>query len=158
MTEPVRAAWRHVLLATLVAGSIDIGYALTVSILRGGTAQRLLQAVASGWLGKASFDGGPATAALGLASHYAIIFVAAALFLAASRRIAWLREHACISGMLYGLGIYLAMNFVVVPLSAVPFHFHYHLWPTVGDLASHVFGVGLVISLITRRAIVGPRA
>ena len=154
MIEPVRAAWRHVLLATLVAGSIDIGYALAMNALRGGTAQRLLQFIATGWLGKASFDGGMATAALGLASHYAIIFVAAALFLAASRRIAWLRAHPCICGMLYGLGIFLVMNFVVVPLSAVPIHFHYRLWPTIGDLASHVFGVGLVISLVTRRAIV----
>lgn len=154
MTEPVRNAWRHVLLATLVAGSIDIGYAITTTLLRGGQAERLLQAVASGWLGKASFDGGWSAAALGLASHYAIIFVAAALFLAASRRIAWLRAHPCISGMLYGLGIYLVMNFVVVPLSAVPFQLHYHLWPTLGDLASHIFGVGLVISLVTRRALV----
>jgi uncharacterized membrane protein YagU involved in acid resistance len=152
MTPTFRAAWRWILAATLVGGTIDISYALATTLLRGGSAQKLLQAVGSGWLGKASFEGGMASAALGLASHYAIILVATILFFAASRRFAVLREHACIAGLLYGLAIFLVMNFVVVPLSAAPFQIHYRLWPTVGELASHLLGVGLPISFITRRA------
>lgn len=155
MTTTLRAAWRWILLAALVAGTIDIGYAIGTTVLRGGSAQKLLQAVASGWLGKAAFDGGAAAAALGLASHYAIILVATLLFFAASRRWPALRTQAGLAGPLYGLAIFLVMNFVVVPLSAVPFQFHYRLWSTVGELASHLFGVGLPIALITRRAFAG---
>ena len=150
-TKP-RSPVGHVLAAGLVAGTCDIAYALAWSVAHGGTIERLLQAIASGWLGKAAFDGGAATAALGLASHYAIVLVAAALFMLASRRLPWLRVHPCLAGALYGLAIYGVMNVVVVPLSAAPFHLHYRLWSTVGDVASHVFGVGLPISYITRRA------
>jgi hypothetical protein len=150
--EPTHGAARHVLIAALIAGTIDIAFAITLSVSHGGTVIGLLQAVASGWLGKAAFDGGVASATLGLASHYGIILVAAALYLAASRRSAWLRAHPRIAGPLYGLAIFLVMNFIVVPLSAVPFRFHYHLWSTGGDLASHLFGVGLVIALVTGRA------
>jgi hypothetical protein len=156
MTPTLRAAWRWIVAATLVAATIDISYAIGNTVLRGGSAQKLLQAVASGWLGKAAFDGGAAAAALGLVSHYAIILVATLLFFAAGRRLAWLRAHAFVAGPLYGLAIFLVMNFVVVPLSAVPFAFHYRLWPTLGDLASHLVGVGLVISLCARRALGAP--
>jgi len=152
MMHRSRAAWRFVLLAGLVAATLDLAYALAWTLAHGGSAQKLLQAIASGWLGQASFDAGATSAAIGVASHYGILLVAAALFLAAGRRLAWLRDHPVASGLLYGLTIYLVMNFVVVPLSAVPFHMHYRLWATVGDLASHLFGVGLPISLITRRA------
>jgi hypothetical protein len=145
--------WRAILLATLVAATIDLSYATVWTLVHGGAALKLLQAIASGWLGRPSFEGGVASAALGLASHYAIIFVAATLFYAASLRFAWLRRHAVVAGLLYGVAIYAMMNFVVVPLSAVPFKLHYRLWATAGDLASHLFGVGLPISLITRRAI-----
>ena len=90
-----------------------------------------------------------ASAALGVASHYAIILVAAILYQQVASRYAWLRMHAVAAGLLYGLVIYGVMNLVVVPLSAAPFKLHYHFWATVGDLASHLFGVGLTISLIT---------
>ena len=156
--DATRGALRHVLIAALVAGTIDIAYAIAWSVAHGGSVRGLLQAVASGWLGKAAFTGGDASAALGLASHYGIVAVAAALYLAASRRSAWLRAHPWIAGPLYGLTIFLAMNFVVVPLSAAPFHLHHRLWATASDLASHLFGVGLVIALVTRRAFgpIGP--
>jgi hypothetical protein len=154
--EATRGALRHVLLAAFIAGTIDIAYAIAWSVAHGGTARALLQAVASGWLGKAAFTGGDVSAALGLASHYAILAVAAALYLAASRRSARLRAHPWIAGPLYGLAIFLVMDFVVVPLSAAPFHLHHRLWATASDLASHLFGVGLVIALVTRRAFARP--
>jgi hypothetical protein len=157
MTSSIRPAWHFILLAALVAATIDLAYALGWTLAHGGSAQKLLQAIASGWLGRASFDDGAASAALGVASHYGIILVATVLYFGASRHLAVLREHPVISGMLYGLAIFAVMNFVVVPLSAVPFRLHYRLWATAGDLASHLFGVGLPISLITRRALMAAR-
>lgn len=151
---PVRAPALWILAAGVLAATIDIAYAIGWSLAHGGTAEKLLQAVASGWQGKAAFEGGWASAALGLASHYGILLFAAALFLAASRRLPWLRAHPVLAGLLYGLAIFLFMNFVVLPLSAIPFRMRYSLVSTGGDLISHLVGVGLSISLLTRRAFI----
>jgi len=91
-------------------------------------------------------------AALGLALHYAIVIVAAALFFAVARRWAWLREEPVTAGLAYGVAIYVFMNFVVLPLSAYPFPLRFPLLTTATGLLVHMVGVGLPISLITRRA------
>ena len=149
--SPSRAA-RLVALAGIVGATCDIVYAILFYGWKGVPAERLLQSVASGLLGKASFDGGWATAALGLALHYAIVVVAAALFFTVARRWAWLRDEPVTAGLLYGVAIYGVMNFVVLPLSAYPFTMTFPLLMTATGLLVHMVGVGLPISLITRRA------
>ena len=143
---------RLVLLAGIVGATCDIAYAILYYGWNGVSAERILQTVASGLLGRASFDGGWATAALGLACHYAIVMVAAALFHAIARRWAWPREEPITAGLIYGLGIYGFMNFVVLPLSAYPYPLRFPLLTTASGLLVHMVGVGLPISLITRRA------
>jgi hypothetical protein len=149
--NPARAT-RLVLLAGVVGASCDIVYAILYYGWKGVSAERILQTVASGLLGKASYDGGWPTAALGLACHYAIVIVAAALFHAVARRWRWLRDEPITAGLLYGLAIYGVMNFVVLPLSAYPFPMRFPLLTTASGLLVHMLGVGLPISLITRRA------
>ena len=143
---------RLVLLAGIAGATCDIVYAILYYGWKGIPAERILQTVASGLLGKASFDGGWATAALGLFCHYAIVIVAAALFYAIARRWAWPREEPIAAGLTYGLGIYGFMNFVVLPLSAFPYPIRFPLLTTATGLLVHMVGVGLSISLITRRA------
>jgi hypothetical protein len=143
---------RLVLLAGIAGATCDIVYAILYYGWKGIPAERILQTVASGWLGKASFDGGWTSAALGLASHYAIVMVAAALFHAVARRWGWPREEPITAGLVYGLGIYAFMNFVVLPLSAYPYPLRFPLLTTATGLLVHMIGVGLPISLITRRA------
>ena len=67
---------------------------------------------------------------------------AAALYLVASRRFPVLRDQAVICGLSFGVGIYLFMNFVVVPLSAVPFEFKYTPAKLARDLLVHTCLVG----------------
>ena len=149
--NPARAA-RFVALAGVVGATCDIVYAILFYGWMGVPTERLLQSVASGLLGKASFGGGWATAALGLALHYAIVLVAATLFYAIARRWAWLRDEPVSAGLVYGIAIYAVMNFVVLPLSAYPFTMTFPLLCTATGLLVHMIGVGLPISLITRRA------
>ena len=149
--KPARATYL-VVLAGVAGATCDIVYAILYYGWRGVSAERILQSVASGLLGKASYDGGWPTAVLGLACHYAIVIVAAALFYAASRSWAWLHEEPFTTGLLYGLAIYAFMNFVVLPLSAYPFPLRFPLLTTALGLLVHMIGVGLPISLITRRA------
>lgn len=61
-------------MAALAAGTLDILFAMAFSHLRAGvTPTRTLHSVAAGLLGRDSFGGGAATAALGLALHFAIV-------------------------------------------------------------------------------------
>jgi len=77
---------------------------------------------------------------------------AAAIFYIASRYIAFLTRHAVVSGILYGLCIYIMMTFAVLPLSAFPHKVTFVPFVVAANLVVHMFLVGLPISLATRRA------
>src|SRR5258708_16937004 len=116
LTDKSRAL-RAILLGGLIAGTLDISYACIFSYIRRGTSPvRVLQSVASGALGQSAFKGGAKTAALGLVFHFLIATIAAAVYYLASRPLSLLVNQAIICGPLYGVCIYLVMNFVVLPL------------------------------------------
>lgn len=146
VANPSRRLLLAILAGGLSAGTIDIVYAIISVGLRGRSPQWLLQSVASGWLGSAAFEGGWASAGLGLASHFVIATCAAATFVLASSRIEALRRHWIVSGLLFGIGVYLFMNFVVLPLSAVPFKITYTWSVLAQGFVSHALGVGLPIA------------
>jgi len=152
MSSSTARTMRLILLAGVFGATCDITYAVLYYGWKGISAERILQTVASGLLGKASYDGGAPSAALGLACHYAIVIVAAALFFAVARRWTWLRREPVAAGLAYGVAIYGFMNFVVLPLSAYPFPLRFPLLTTATGLLVHMAGVGLPIALITRRA------
>ena len=135
----------------LIAGTLDIIAACTTAWLRGGTTPfRVLQFIASGLLGAASFTGGAKTAILGLALHFLIATVATTLFYLASRKWLFLIERPIVMGLLYGVVVYAFMNFVVIPLSAVAQRPATGLGRITGLLII-MFCVGLPIALIVRR-------
>jgi hypothetical protein len=134
--------------AGLLAGSLDLLYVFIFHGLRGVSPERILQYIASGLQGAAAFQGGYASAALGAAAHYVILIVAAALYLAASRRLPWLVRQAAVAGILYGAAIYITMRFVIVPLSAVNVGADTG-WTVaqVTNLLMHLFVIGPAIAL-----------
>ena len=138
------------LCAGLACGCLDITAALVVYGFFGLKTMRLLQGIASGLLGQKAFSGGLATALLGLLCHFVVAFGAAAVYLAASRGLGFLIDHAIVSGLLYGIAVYFFMQYIVLPLSAVakrPFSLQMML---IGVII-HIFCVGLPISLCVRR-------
>ena len=140
-----------VVLAGLAAGTLDIIAAGTLTVWRGGTTVRMLQGIAGGLVGPdLAFQGGLATAALGLGLHFFIAFTAAAVFYAASRKLPTLLRRALIWGALYGVAVYFFMSRVVVPLSRLP-----PRPPTtsVTMILIHIFCVGLPIALLIRRGL-----
>ncbi len=152
ITADKSRALRAILLGGLIAGTIDISYACIFSYLRRGTSPvRVLQSVASGALGQDSFKGGARTAALGLLFHFLIATIAAAVYYLASRPLRFLVNHAFICGPLYGVCIYLVMNFIVLPLSAIGSRPALPLPVLISGLLIHMFGIGLPIALIVRR-------
>jgi hypothetical protein len=62
-------AVRAIAITGLIVGAMDITSAFILAISRGSTVTRLLQFVASGLIGPKAFEGGIATAALGLGLH-----------------------------------------------------------------------------------------
>lgn len=108
------------LLGGVLAGTLDMLYATGFWALRGVPAQRILQSVAAGLLGRDAFSGGATTAALGLLLHFLIAIAMALAYAWAARDVTALRRHPWRYGTLYGLALFAFMTFVVVPLSAAP--------------------------------------
>lgn len=145
-----RAA-KTILLAGLTAGVLDIGYAMIDATARGRSAARPVQAVASGLLGAPAFDQGAVSFGLGLALHMMIACGAAAVYFLTSTRIALLRTKVLLPGALFGMLVYLFMNFVVLPLSAVPFTLRYPPHVLLIGFLVHIFLVGIPIAWFVRR-------
>jgi len=156
--SPATAAYSlqkpNALLAILWGGTacgvLDITAAFVVYGWFGLRPVRLLQGIAAGLLGPRAFEGGLATAAMGLLCHFVIAFGAATAYFAMSRGVRFLVDHAVLSGVLYGVAVYFFMNRIVVPLSAArKFPFSFKMM--VVGVVIHIFCVGLPISLSVRR-------
>jgi hypothetical protein len=136
----------------LIAGTLDLTAACVAAWLRSGvTPVRVMQSVASGLLGADAYVGGAKTAALGVALHFFIATVATAVFYLASRKWLFLIERPINFGLLYGVAVYLFMNFVVLPLSAFPQRGTPTLSGRIIGLLIIMFFIGLPIALVVRR-------
>jgi hypothetical protein len=140
---------RAVVAGGLVAGTLDLVYAFVYFGYLGVTPIRNVQSIASGVLGRAAYQGGWTTGALGIVLHMAILIVASALLYATSRRFPWIAKHPTIAGLLYGACIFAFMNAVVLPLSAIPFKVRYDVATIVVNGIAHMLLVGLPIGWST---------
>jgi len=137
-----------VLPALLVGG-------LAAGILDGASAfltfgWRMPYGIASGLLGAKANPAAGAGAGvwtLGLACHFLIAFAAAAIYCLASRRWGFLKDHFLLGGVICGIAVWLVMNLVVLPMSAVPFPVGpFNVQALRLGLGYHVLLVGLPIS------------
>jgi uncharacterized membrane protein YagU involved in acid resistance len=145
---------KMVLLGGLVAGALDITYACVYWAIKVNVpAQQIFQSVAAGLLGKASFEGGVQTAALGLLLHFCMTLMMSAAYVVMAQQVSLLVERPWLCGAFYGLVLYGVMNHVVLPLSATP--------PSAGpkdllwialSVVVHMGFVGIPIALFARRA------
>jgi len=149
-----RRAWMFVLAGGLLAGTLDITYAWSFWALKAGVpAERIFQSVAKGLLGPASYQGGVATAALGLVLHYFIATSMSVVYYFVARSWLALRARPLVYGAAYGLALYGIMNYVVVPLSAARGgRSGGALWVGL-SIVVHVFLIGVPIALFASRAL-----
>jgi len=146
-------AWRFVLTGGVVAGAFDIVYACVFwAIKRAVSPHRILQRVASGWIGDTSMTGGWVTAVLGFLTHFFIAITMAVAYYVVARRISALWERPIRYGLAYGLLLYGIMNYVVVPLSRAGASSKDPLWVAM-SIVVHMFLIGLPIALYARRAV-----
>lgn len=135
--------------AGIVCGVLDITAAFVTWALQGVKPISILQGIASGLLGPASFSGGSKTAALGAALHFFVAFSAATVFYLSSLRLTFLTRRPIPAGMIYGVAVYIVMYWVVMPLS------HFHKRPfswsaTLIAIVTHMVCVGTPIALVIR--------
>ncbi|HMI18080.1 MAG TPA: hypothetical protein VK533_00915 [Sphingomonas sp.] len=141
---------KSILIATAIAGTLDIGMAAIETAHAGKPVANMLRGLASGPFPSA-IDWGAAGAVLGLAVHYTIMAVMVTVFILARERIGWVRAHTLVAAALYGVGLWLVMYGLVMPLRfGAPF-------PSPNPVAiakqlfAHVVLVGLTIGLVARR-------
>jgi uncharacterized membrane protein YagU involved in acid resistance len=110
--------------AGLLTGVIDGLFSSILSVAAyGSTVTRLFQGVASVPIGRAAFERGTFTAALGLLIHFCVAFAWSAVFLFLMRS-AWVRRilesrHGVLKvAALYGPSIWMVMSLVLIPLVA----------------------------------------
>lgn len=145
--------WLGILVGGGVAATFDIIYACVRNAGHGRSPEWTLQSVASGLLGQKAFESGAGGAALGLFAHYLILLVAAALYVWVARQSKILMTRPFESGALFGIGVYLFMNFIVLPLSAFPFNMTYPFARLAEGFLSHGVLVGLPIAFAARWAV-----
>jgi uncharacterized membrane protein YagU involved in acid resistance len=140
--------------AGFAAGLGDIAYAcIHYNLVYGTPPEVILQSVAAGVVGKnAAAQGGWGTAAMGLAAHFVLALIMAAVFIVVAQLLPPLKRFWQISGPFYGLGLMFLMNMVIVPMSAAggpgelpKGEFLY------GAIFAHTILVGLVIAWFANR-------
>jgi hypothetical protein len=143
---------KAIALSCLIAGTLDISDALIFYGLRGVSPVRILQGIAVGLIGRGAFTMGARSALLGLLLHYFIATTWATIYIFASRRLP-LSRRPFLWGGLYGLVVYIVMNYVVVPLSRIGPRPTPPPVPLINAIAALVFCIGIPIALIARRFI-----
>lgn len=143
-------AFETIFYGGLIVGILDGLFALVFyGLILGAKPMRIFQSIASGLLGKASFDGGISTVALGILLHFVVASAIAAVYYAASSKLPVLIRRAVLCGLIYGMIAYLVMNYVVIPLSAAgsaPFSPGVFIIAIIG----HALLVGLPVALVAR--------
>ena len=111
-----------------------------------------LHFVASGIMGDAAFTGGLATALLGLVLDFIMITIMAGVFVFSVDRIPLLRRNVIVGSFLYGFGVFIVMNFIVLPLSAAPALPAPPTWLLIELVLQHNLLIGLPLGLLVRRS------
>lgn len=141
---------RAITIGALAVATLDMLDCVVVyGLLRGVTVTQCFQGVASGLLGRASFQGGWPTVLLGGVLHFFNATVMVTVYFLASRRLPLLIRRPVLSAVLYGCLVFVVMNFVVIPLSAA--RMMRITWPNlVNGFLGHIIAVGLPCLWIAR--------
>lgn len=141
-----------VVLGAVVVGTLDILFAILFWAPRGVAPARIFQSVAAGLYGRASFNGGTRTVVIGALLHYFIALCIVLVYWLASRRYDVLIRRPILCGSIYGVLVYVVMNYVVIPLSATQRSAFLLSW-VVSSVLVHAFLVGVPSAVFAKAAL-----
>lgn len=140
---------KPVAIATAVSGTLDILFAMILTITFGREIGNMLRYVGSGPF-PAATDMGMGGAILGLFVHFSLVAIMATVFVMLVRTRPQLVDTPYRTGLAYGLITYFVMNWLVVPL-----RFDTPLPPKPLSIATQLFAhivlVGIPMALIAAR-------
>lgn len=137
-------------LAGLVGGAVELVIVLPSQASLGVMPGRMFQSIAGGLLGASTYVGGWQTIILGVICHFTIAVLAGLAYALAATQLPMLVRRPVLCGLGYGIIVYLVMTFVVLPLSAVPFHPTFKPVLAAISLSVHMVAFGLPIALMVR--------
>lgn len=151
---------RNSFLRLCVISGLIIGTAHAISyhwlisgVLSGYPITAVYQYIASAALGESAFAGSVATTLLGVLFHFIVSLIVASVFVLSASQISLLRRHPVVGSLLYGLGVFIVMNMIVIPLSAAPILPAPTTFQLISNLLEHILVIGLPLGLIVRRSV-----
>ncbi|SHM82260.1 hypothetical protein [Mucilaginibacter sp. OK098] len=145
------AGFKTILWSGLVAGILDgIAAIIVLHTWYKLTPPQVMQWIASGAYGAAAFTGGTSTVIAGIFFHFVVAYVLAVIYFFAFPKIKFLSARPVLSGLLFGLGIFLVMNLLVIPASNIQ-KSSFDPGLAAVSIIWHMVLVGLPISLITKK-------
>jgi hypothetical protein len=137
--------------AGLVVGVLDgVAAAVNAYAAAGVTPDRVFKFIASGAFGRAAFEGGNGMVVWGLVFHMLIAIGWTSLYFAAATQVHALTKLWIISGLVYGIAVWVAMHWVVVPLSRTP-RFTENGRGILIMIGIHMFVIGLPMAYMAMR-------
>lgn len=148
------ALGRRIVIATIIAGALDIASAFVFAGMNGGSPARVLAGIATGPFGPDVVQE-PWAPAAGLAIHFTIMAAMVSVYaLVAARQPQLLaRTGPVLAGIGYGLLLYAFMYWVVLPLRWPDIHPLTQFGQIAKAVFAHVVCVGLPIAFLA-----GPRS
>jgi hypothetical protein len=142
---------KPIAMATAISGTLDILFAMILTVFFGREIGNMLRYVGSGPF-PAAMDMDTGGAILGLLVHFALMAIMATALMLFVRQRARLLDRPVILGVVYGLITYAVMNLIVVPL-----RFDAPLPPSALSIATQLFAhivlVGIPMALIAARTL-----
>ena len=140
--------WKIIVGAGLLAGTLD---AIAAIVVYGADPAGMFRFIASGAFGAGqAFSAGSIMVFWGILFHYFIALSWAALFFFVYPVFPFLRKNKYITGLLYGVFVWVMMNRVILPLSQIPQR-PFNLNGALIGATILMIAVGLPIALLTHR-------
>ena len=140
---------KPIAIATAISGTLDILFAIILTVFFGREIGNMLRYVGSGPF-PAAKEMGAGGAILGLLVHFGLMAIMAAVLMMFARSRPHLLDRPVLLGVVYGLITYAVMNLVVVPL-----RFDVPLPPSGLSIATQLFAhiclVGIPMALVAAK-------
>jgi len=141
---------KPILVATGIAGTLDILSAFVFAGMAGMGPINVLQFVASGPLGDGALAS-PGYAVAGVLVHYLIMACMVTAYMIAAPRIPALLKHPLIAGIAYGLLLWFVMYWIVRPMRWASLPPPSNPKSIANQLFSHLVLVGIPIAFVATR-------
>ena len=139
-----------ILLTALLAGTLDAAAAVVHYIIATGKNPIVIfPYIASGVFGKAAFSGESIMVFWGFLFHYLIAFIFTVFFFLLYPRVNLLAANIFITGIVYGLFVWLVMNLLVLPVSNIP-KSTFDLKGAIIGVIILMFCIGMPIALMAK--------